>query len=105
MDIRQQVRDFIVQNFFVADASSLADDDLLLDLGIVDSTGVLEIIRFVEETFGLRLDDADIVPENLGSVARIAGFVAGHKGTPRPAVGHGTVQAVSWTVSTESVVV
>ena len=75
MDINDTVRRFIEKNFFVPDGSLLADDDPLLEHGVVDSTGVLEIIRFVEETYGIQLEDDEIVPENLGSIARIAQFV------------------------------
>jgi acyl carrier protein len=75
MEIQEAVRRFIVANFFVPEGSALADDDPLLEHGVVDSTGVLEIIRFVEETYGIKLEDDEIVPENLGSIARIAEFV------------------------------
>ena len=75
METKEAVRHFIVANFFVPEGSPLADDDPLLEHGVVDSTGVLEIIRFVEETYGIQLEDDEIVPENLGSIARIAQFV------------------------------
>ena len=75
MDVSQAVRQFIVTNFYVPDGAALQDDDALLEHGVVDSTGVLEVIRFIEETYGFRLDDDEIVPENLGSIASIAAFV------------------------------
>lgn len=80
MDIKQQVRDFVTTNFYVAEASSLADDASLLDQGIIDSTGVLEIISFLETSFGLEVADAEMVPENLDSIERIAAFVARKRG-------------------------
>jgi acyl carrier protein len=79
MDIGQitsQVRGFITSNFYVADPAALADDASLLDQGIIDSTGVLEVIGFVESTFGITVEDAEMLPENLDSVARISAFVA-----------------------------
>jgi acyl carrier protein len=76
MDIKQQVRSFITTNFYVADPSALADDVSLLDHGIIDSTGVLEIILFLEETFGLTILDSEMVPENLDSIGNIALFIA-----------------------------
>jgi acyl carrier protein len=76
MDIKQQVRAFITSNFYVADPATLADDASLLDQGIIDSTGVLEIIMFLEDTFGFKVADSEMVPENLDSIASIASFVA-----------------------------
>jgi acyl carrier protein len=75
MDIKQQVRAFITSNFYVADPSTLADDASLLDQGIIDSTGVLEIIMFLEDGFGLKVADAEMVPENLDSIESIASYV------------------------------
>jgi acyl carrier protein len=81
MDIQQRVREFVTSNFFVSDAASLTDSASLLDLGVVDSTGVLEIIAFLESTFGLTVEDDEIVPTNLDSIDRIAAFVS-RKQTP-----------------------
>ena len=75
MDNREAVRRFILGNFFVVEGSPLADEDPLLEHGVVDSTGVLEIIRFVEVNYGIKLDDDEIVPENLGSISNIAAFL------------------------------
>jgi acyl carrier protein len=75
MDFRETVRRFILGNFFVPEGSALADTDPLLEHGVVDSTGVLEVIRFIEDSYGVKLDDDEIVPENLGSIANIAAFV------------------------------
>jgi acyl carrier protein len=76
MDTKQQVRAFITSNFYVADPATLADDASLLDQGIIDSTGVLEIIMFLEDTFGFKVADSEMVPENLDSIENIAAFVA-----------------------------
>jgi acyl carrier protein len=80
MDIKDRVRQFILQNFYVADASTLADDTSLLDQGIVDSTGVLEVISFLESSFGIQVADEEMLPDNLDSIARIAAFVQKKKG-------------------------
>lgn len=68
-------RAFITSNFYVADPGALADEDSLLDAGIIDSTGVLDLIGFVEQEFGIKVDDEDLVPENLDSIARLTAFV------------------------------
>lgn len=80
MEITEQVRTFVTTNFYVPDPASLTNDASLLDQGIIDSTGVLEVIGFLEETFGISVDDRDILPENLDSIERIAGFVSRKKG-------------------------
>jgi acyl carrier protein len=74
--LRGQIREFILDNFlFTNDTSAVAFDDSLLDRGIVDSTGMLEIIMFIEEQLGVRVADEEMIPENLDSVNNIARFV------------------------------
>lgn len=74
--MRQQIRSFVLSNFlFTDDASRLADAASLLGQGVMDSTGVLELISFLERTFGFTLADEEMVPENLDSVDRICAFV------------------------------
>jgi acyl carrier protein len=75
MEINQQVREFISSNFYVQDVTALADDASLLEHGIIDSTGVLEVITFIEDTFGLTVEDKEMLPENLDSIERISSFV------------------------------
>ena len=67
MEIKEQVRAFVTSNFYVADPASLEDNVSLLDRGIIDSTGVLEVIFFIEETFGIKVEDAEMLPDNLDS--------------------------------------
>ena len=80
MDARGQVREFVVSNFYVPDATALSDEASLLAQGIIDSTGVLEVIAFIESTFGIRVEDHEVLPENLDSVARIASYVQRKRG-------------------------
>lgn len=75
MSTRERVRRFIVTNFYVADADRLDEQASLLDEGIVDSTGVLEVIGFLESEFDFSVEDLEITPENFDSIARIAAFV------------------------------
>ncbi len=75
MDIKDQVRTFVLGNFYVADAKTLADDTSLIDQGIVDSTGVLEVIGFIETTFGVTVADEEMLPDNLDSIGQITAFV------------------------------
>ncbi len=74
--LHDQIRRFILENYlFTDDPTQLALDDSLLGRGIVDSTGMLEIILFIEEQLGVKVADSEMVPENLDSVNRIAVFV------------------------------
>jgi len=75
MDVQARIRNFVEQNFYVAEGDRLSDEVSLLRTGIVDSTGVLEIIGFLETEFGIDVEDRDAVPANLDSIARIAAFV------------------------------
>jgi acyl carrier protein len=72
---RKQVREFLVSNFYIAEANLLEVDTSLLDQGIIDSTGVLEVIGFIEETFGVTVEDSELLPENLDSIDGIARYV------------------------------
>ena len=79
MEIRDQIRQFLLTNFYVPDPATLADDVSLLETGIIDSTGVLEVIGFLEDTFGITVEDDEMLPENLDSIERISAFVARKK--------------------------
>jgi acyl carrier protein len=70
-----RVRSFVTSNFYVPDPASLKDDASLIDAGIVDSTGVMEIVQFIETELGVKVADSEIVPENVDSIARIVAFV------------------------------
>jgi acyl carrier protein len=76
LDIRKEIRDFISDNFLIGkNPSALADSGSLLELGIIDSTGVLELVGFLEEKFGMTVADEDLVPSNLDSVDNLVRFV------------------------------
>ncbi len=75
MELKEQIRKFIISNFYVADPATLSDEASLLDAGIVDSTGVLEIITFLESDLGITVEDAEMLPDNLDSVSRLVAFV------------------------------
>jgi len=74
---RTAIRAFIVENFLFGDDSQpLAADLSLIDNDLIDSTGILELVGFLEERFAISIADADIVPANLDTIDRIAGFIA-----------------------------
>jgi acyl carrier protein len=59
----------------LSDEKSLSDEDSLLENGIIDSTGVLELVAFVEEKFQISVEDEELVPENFDSIRKIASFI------------------------------
>lgn len=76
MSIEDKVKEYILENYlFTDDMSALGNDDSFIEKGIIDSTGILEVIFFLEETFGLAVEDDEMVPENFDSVNNIATFV------------------------------
>jgi acyl carrier protein len=72
VDTRSLIRSFIGETFFVEDFS---DDDSFLQKGVIDSTGMLELVAFIEERFSIKLDDAELVPQNLDSLDNICHFL------------------------------
>ena len=75
-DISLAVRRFIGENFlFRDDGDAITHDASLLDSGIIDSTGVLELVSFLETTFGIEVQDEEMLPENLDSIRAIANYV------------------------------
>jgi acyl carrier protein len=78
---KQRIRAFLETNFYIADKSLLVDDASLLDRGIVDSTGILEIVAFLESDFGIKVEDHELVPDNLDSIDRLVAFVATKRAT------------------------
>lgn len=74
--IAQQIHVFIIENFlFGAPDNGFKDTDSLLDKGIIDSTGVLELVAHLEETYGIKVEDEELIPENLDSIANVTAFI------------------------------
>jgi acyl carrier protein len=69
------VREFVIKTFIFEDDGNLTAETSFLDSGIIDSTGVLELITFIEETYGIQFENHEVVPENLDSIHNIAAFV------------------------------
>jgi acyl carrier protein len=74
--IRDEIRQFVVENFLMGDASSmLADHESFLESGTIDSTGVLEVVMFLESNFDLQVSDVELLPENIDSIDNQVRFV------------------------------
>jgi acyl carrier protein len=74
-DNRLKIREFIVENFLFGSANDLNDDTSFLDEGIVDSTGVLELVTFIENEYSIQVEDEELIPENLDSIDNIVGYL------------------------------
>jgi len=74
--LKDTLKEFIFENFLVGlRKSGLDDTDSFLEKGIIDSTGVLELVAFVEETFGFEVEDEELVPDNFDSLARLETYI------------------------------
>lgn len=74
--MRDGIRRFIFENFLFGEPDdSLGDNDSFLEKGIIDSTGVLELVAFMEESFGIKMEDEELVPENLDSINNLINFI------------------------------
>ena len=74
-EMREQVRTYIVDNFLFGDDNGLEDSTSFLESGMIDSTGILEVISYLEEQFAIKIHDDELIPENLDSVGNIVGFL------------------------------
>ncbi len=74
-ELHQSVEQFVRKNFVFDDSRQLGDDESLLGSGIVDSTGVLELIAFLEDTYQVSFEDRELVAENFDSVAKVTTFM------------------------------
>lgn len=80
-DVKGAVRQFLLDNFAMGGGVTIADDTSFMESHILDSTGFIELITFIEETFGLAVDDEEMVPENFDSLLNIEGYVSRKRAT------------------------
>jgi acyl carrier protein len=73
-----EVRKFIISNFLYGQDRSFKEDDSFMGEGIVDSTGVLQLVAFLEETYGITVEDEEMIPENLDSISNVSAYLV-HK--------------------------
>ncbi|HKZ56383.1 MAG TPA: acyl carrier protein [Thermodesulfovibrionales bacterium] len=80
--MRDKIRQFIFENYlFVEQDDSLRDDDSFLEKGIIDSTGILELVAFLEESCGIKIADEELIPEHLDSVNNLIAFINSKEAT------------------------
>ena len=80
MELNATIRNFIIENFLFEEDENLKEDTSFLEGGIIDSTGILELVTFLEETFEFTVEDEEMVPENLDSIANVVQFIKKKQG-------------------------
>ena len=75
MNYSSKIREFIVENIFFGDSESLKEDISLLEEGIIDSAGILELLMFLEKTYSIKIEDDEVIPENLDTLQNISRFI------------------------------
>lgn len=84
LQIEENIRDFLVRNLLYSDAGFIYSDDAsFLQEGIIDSLGVIELVEFVQKTFGVRVNQQEVTTANFDSVAKLAAFVRGKQNDTR----------------------
>ena len=83
--MKDRIRAFLTENFLFGNALELADDDSLQDAGVIDSTGVMELVAWLEETFAVTIGDDELLPENLDTVNRLVRFLQRKRQAAAPA--------------------
>ncbi len=87
IEVESKIKQFVLDNFLFGGSPDDVNEDVsLLDTGIMDSLGVLQLVSFVEETFSIQVEDVDVVPDNFDSVRSLASYTRRKVGVAEPAV-------------------
>lgn len=73
--MKEKIRSFIIENFLYGQDKGFKDDSSFLDEGIIDSTGILELVNFIEEEYSVTVDDEELLPENLDSINNVVTYL------------------------------
>ena len=76
IEYKNKIREFIIENFLYGETDGLKDDSSFIEEGIIDSTGVLELVEFLEKEFEVSVEDEEIIPENLNSIENTAKYIS-----------------------------
>ncbi len=82
LDIEGEIRSFVITNFLFGQSLDLQPADSLLEKGIIDSTGVLELISFLEDRYAIKVADDEVIPENLDSLRNVAAYLTKKLSSP-----------------------
>ena len=75
MEHKQAIREFVIENFLFGEADGLKDDTSFLEEGIIDSTGILELVTYLEDEYSITVEDEELIPENLDSISNVASYL------------------------------
>jgi acyl carrier protein len=75
MSYLETVKEFVIENFLFGDDGQLQEDTSFMESGIIDSTGILELITFLEEKYEIKIEDDELIPENLDNLQNVARFI------------------------------
>lgn len=79
MSLQQDIRGFIVENFLFGEDGGLEDDSSFIEQGIVDSTGIMQLVSYLQEQYRIAIEDEELIPDNLDSIRKVAAFIEGKK--------------------------
>lgn len=79
MTTEERIKQFIVENFYVSDATALTAETSLINGGWIDSTGMLEMVGFLEAEFAIQVSEEELVPENFETIARMVAYLDGKR--------------------------
>ncbi|HBG05647.1 MAG: acyl carrier protein [Geobacteraceae bacterium GWC2_58_44] len=79
MSLQEDIREFIVENFLFGDEGGLHDDSSFLEEGIVDSTGIMQLVSFLQEQYLIAIEDEELIPDNLDSIKKVTNFIEDKK--------------------------
>jgi len=74
-ELKYKIRTFVIENFLFGNNENLEDNTSFLEEGIIDSTGILELVNFIEEEFPLTVEDEELIPENLDSINNVTAYL------------------------------
>jgi acyl carrier protein len=79
MSLKEEIRAFVVDNFLFGEDGGLQDDSSFLEDGIVDSTGIMQLVSFLQEEYLVAIEDQELIPDNLDSIQKVAAFIEGKR--------------------------
>ena len=86
MSLKDEIRSFVIDNFLFGEDNGLKEDSSFIKEGIVDSTGIMQLVSFIQERYRIMVEDEELTPENLDSISKVSAFIA-RKGRLREAAG------------------
>jgi acyl carrier protein len=75
MSLQQEIKDFVVENFLFGEEKGLTENSSFIKEGIVDSTGIMQLVSFIQDQYRIAIEDEELVPENLDSIAKVSAFI------------------------------